>query len=80
MTKKKLWDAIDGLMAYDMGATCSGIKDDDLKARVVEELNAMEPTARRRFVTRFHDSLGPEYDLEAVRELLDWLVDVGVHT
>lgn len=40
MTDDELRDALDGLYAYDGGATDSGIRDENLRARCKEELKA----------------------------------------
>ena len=38
MTDDELRRALDGLYAYDNGAVSSGIRDEDLRARVIREL------------------------------------------
>lgn len=38
MNDDELWDALDGLYAYDMGAIDSGIHDEALRERVKTEL------------------------------------------
>jgi hypothetical protein len=42
----ELFDAIDGLMAYDYGAVDSGIHDEVLRARVIEKLQAVAADGR----------------------------------
>jgi hypothetical protein len=50
MTDEELRDALDGLHAYDEGATDSGIRDEDLRERCKAALREREadPQARRR--------------------------------
>ena len=76
MDNKKLFDAIDGLMAYDVGATDSGIKDDALKEEVKTYLH--ESDYAGEYILQFvHERLKPEggCTIEDVVELLDWLRD-----
>lgn len=76
MDNKKLFDAIDGLMAYDLGAADSGIKDDDLKEEVRAYLHGSEH-ASEHLLTFIHERLKTEHGhtLGDVVELLDWLRD-----
>jgi hypothetical protein len=39
MTDDELWDALEGIYAYDMGCVDSGIHDEALKRRCREELD-----------------------------------------
>ena len=48
MTEEELWDALLGLMAYDLGATDSGIHDENLRARVKAELVRLDTEAEAR--------------------------------
>lgn len=75
MTDKELvelWDAIDGLFAYDSGFTDAGIKDERLRAWVKEVINDPEFGARRlaEFAKRY---LEPPYGLSDLKEFIDWL-------
>ena len=49
MTDDELRDALDGLFAYDEGATDSGIHDEDLRARCVRELQGRPRGAHESF-------------------------------
>ena len=40
MTNEELVDALDALMAYDLGATDSGIHDEGLRERCIDQLQA----------------------------------------
>ncbi len=62
MTEAELWDALDGLMAYDLGATDSGIHDEDLRARVKAELLRLDTEAEARARARRED--GDHYAAE----------------
>lgn len=41
MTDAELFDALDGLFAYDTGATDSGIHDEALRLRALKELTPL---------------------------------------
>lgn len=81
MTDEELFDAIDGLHAYDDGATDSGIRDEALRQRVIEELradaasvpNSLVGPRLMRFV-RTHYYLEP-YTLEDVAGFIEWLAE-----
>ncbi len=79
-----LFKAIDALMAYDIGATDSGISDPDLRSAVVKFLNGLEDENRRKTLDRFAaryfttEAIEGGYGIGAVKELIDWLEAVGV--
>lgn len=82
MTDDEVLDALDGLMAYDQGATDSGIHDEALRGRVSEALEADDGAAGMRLLTRFvrerllsDDAMAQGYGLEDVRALFEWLSD-----
>jgi hypothetical protein len=70
VSDEELFNAIDGLFAYDMGATDSGVYDPVLRARVKIELRADLPACER--LTRFSQRLT---SLPDVVEFLRWLSD-----
>jgi hypothetical protein len=74
MTDEELWDALDGLFAYDMGCRSSGIKDDKLRDRVKAELEKdklrLSRIVRDRMLTE--NRLAQGYGLEDVKEFIDW--------
>jgi len=80
MTDKELFDALDGLMAYDGGATDSGIHDEALRARVKAHLHSLSDIDTNRVLGRFvrnvilsEQSIEEGYGIEDVKEFLDWL-------
>ncbi len=79
MTKRKLFDSIDGLWAYDTGCTDSGIHDEALRQKVIERLG--EPDGMSlltEFAYKLLRSRG--YSLADMKELIDWLNDrMGFH-
>lgn len=68
MTKKQLFDAIDGLFAYDTGCVSSGIKDEALRAKVREQLSTENLT---EFLRIYYYE--PGYDIEDVAAFIDWV-------
>jgi hypothetical protein len=52
VTEDELFDALDGLMAYDEGATDSGIHDEDLRERCKAELRRIRDTDGKTVVIR----------------------------
>jgi hypothetical protein len=78
MTYEQVRDAIDGLMAYDLDATDSGIKDEALRARVKAWLHDAPDTLVMSWLTDYAHDLtgsGSQYTLEDVRALIEWLRD-----
>ena len=76
MDTEELFDALDGLMAYDLGCTDSGIHDELLRAKVKEELKkraSVEQDLLRLFVERLTPDKG--YGISDVKEFISWLDD-----
>lgn len=72
--KRKLPEILDALMAYDDGATDSGIHDEQLRTRALEYLVSLSPQARAVEVERFLDLYRNEdYDQEDVDESREWI-------
>lgn len=66
-----LFDALDGLLAYDVGATDSGIHDEALRQRVTDHLADL-PDAERAALVR--DFIGDQGYRDADEdEFLKWL-------
>lgn len=78
MTEAELLDKLDGLKAYDSGATDSGIKDDAFKAEVVQrdDINVL----LRKLLLRY---LGNDArTIEDAKSFLEWVEDdwgLGLH-
>lgn len=79
MTEKDLFDALDGLYAYDTGCTDSGIHDEVLRARTFAHLRAMHPDEFRVTLGRFlresfltEQRLAQGYGPEDVESFLRW--------
>jgi hypothetical protein len=80
LTQAELYAALDGLMAYDLGATDSGIHDERLRARVKDQLQALSEEEFRFTISRFvrdaclaEDQLAAGYGIEDVRDFINWL-------
>ena len=82
MTDEELFDALDGLHAYDGGAIDSGLHDEALRLRVKDEIwKDLNPPAlftprlarlvRDRMLNE--ESLAQGYGLEDVSEFIRWL-------
>jgi hypothetical protein len=80
LNTERLYENIDGLFAYDTGCTDSGIKDEELRERVKYNLNVMEDTEFRLFISRYireyylsESSLENGYGIEDVSTFIKWL-------
>lgn len=78
MDKEKLFDALDGLFAYDGGATDSGIHDESLRKEVfdfIREEAKRESTFHPSILTEFvkQHYADPPYGLEDIKEFIEWL-------
>lgn len=79
MTEAELFEAMDGLMAYDHGATDSGIHDEQLRARVIAQVSALSPGERRVVLSRFVRSYLTDemiiqgYGWEDARSAANWI-------
>jgi len=75
MNKSDLFNALDGLFAYDVGCTDSGIHDEALRAKVIATLHAGEDGANRLLweflVTRYRPEDG--YTIEDAKEFIRWI-------
>ncbi len=85
MNKEALFDALDGLSAFDHGCTDSGIHDDVLKARVRKYMRALSSDEYRALVSEFLVSmfLSPErveqgYGPEDAMMFMEWCEDEGI--
>lgn len=83
MTDDELRRALDGLYAYDSGSVGSGIRDEGLRARVVEELRQRrelgswrEQLARLvREMWLSEEAIEQGYGTEDAMHFCDWLED-----
>lgn len=66
-----LREAVDALFAYDMGATDSGIKDEDLKKEVEISLNTLSINELQNFINTMYKA--PCYGEEDKEELIRWM-------
>lgn len=80
MDKPKLFEALDGLMAYDTGCTDSGINDESLKVEVKDYLNSFDENEFRLVITEFvriqfvsEAAVEKGYGIEDVNEFIQWL-------
>jgi len=78
MTDAELFDAIDGLFAYDTGCVDSGIHDETLRERVKRELEADCSASQlvgprlTAFARRYVEA---PYSLEDMASFIRWLAD-----
>lgn len=78
MTDEELFDALDGLFAYDTGCVDSGIHDEALRKRVKEELaKDVGPyqIVGPRLSAFAKTLLDPPYGLEDVANFIKWLAN-----
>lgn len=73
MTKEEVLSALDGLMAYDVGAVDSGIHDELLRKRVQEWLHADDARTTETLREWLRSLLEPPYGPEDVAEAIGWL-------
>ncbi len=80
MDKKQVFEALDGLFAYDSGCTDSGIHDEKLRSEVISHLNNLSETDLRILLSEFtreqfltDDALRRGYGIEDVGGFLEWL-------
>ncbi len=63
-------------MAYDHGATDSGIKDDDLKDQLKDYFGSLDLVQQSLFVMGFiHARMHPPYAVEDMLEFIAWCRD-----
>ena len=82
MKKEELFDALDGLYAYDTGCVDSGIKDELLKNKVNEYLIDLNETDFRLIMSEFireqfvsEEAIMQGYGISDVAAFIKWLSD-----
>ena len=76
-----LYEAIQALMAYDLGATDSGVKDDRLKEAIKKFFASLSDHDFRVIVSKYardyltDEMLASGYGLEDILEFVKWLND-----
>lgn len=85
MTYEELRDAIDGLSAYDGGASGSGICDEMLRGQVITQLDAMTGPEVDALLQRMVDNLFLTPDAQShgcgqgdADDLREWIMNQGV--
>jgi hypothetical protein len=80
LTEAELWDAMDGMHAYDTGCVDSGIRDEVLRHRVKVQMRGMPDDERRMMLARlFRDNyltdeaISQGYGLEDAADFWRWL-------
>jgi hypothetical protein len=79
-----LFDAIDALMAYDGGATDSGVSDEELRKAVREYLKSLSDDKRRRTLAKYarcllsDTALADGYGVDDVVRFAEWLEEMGI--
>jgi len=78
----QLGEALDALFAYDMGATDSGVHDDEMKDAIAEYMDSLTDRARSDLLCDhlIEHFVGPEarasgYGIEDAWHFLRWLQD-----
>jgi len=84
MTDEELYDAMEGLFAYDTGSIDSGIHNNELKRLVLERLHAMDDRTTRYTLGRFmrdryltEESMDRGYGPEDICAFITWLSEHG---
>lgn len=82
MDKDTLYDALDGLFAYDTGCVSSGIHDELLRQRVIAHLTALSDEERAATLGDFlrttytvESGFSEEDQGETAEEFFEWLSD-----
>lgn len=82
MKYEELKDALDGLIAYDEGATDSGIHDEGLRQRCQEYIRSLPPKEQRALVAKLTidmylspTALDAGYGPEDAKGFLEWMDD-----
>jgi hypothetical protein len=82
MDKTKLFDALDGLYAYDTGCTDSGIHNESLRKDAKTYLKGLSTDGFRILMTEFirqyfvsEKAVAKGYGIEDVRSFIEWLSD-----
>lgn len=80
MTFEEIKDALDGLSAYDGGATDSGIHDEVLRQKVQKHIQGLQEKERRILIAQIiketfltTSALEQGYGPEDVKDFLVWL-------
>jgi hypothetical protein len=75
-----LFDRLEGIFAYDRGATDSGIHDENLRAELIAELKTLTPDDDRLRLSRWlreaylsEEGLKMGYGWEDVVSFVEWL-------
>jgi hypothetical protein len=77
MDKEKLFNALDGLFAYDSGSVSSGIHEPGLKRDVMLYLlgqcgpHELYPDIAAEFLRDYY--LSPPYGIEDAKKFIEWL-------
>jgi hypothetical protein len=86
MNQNELFDALNGLFAYDTGCTDSGVKDETLRAKVVSYLNSLSEDEFRITLSIFireafvsEEAINEGYGIEDVKSFIEWM-DSHMHT
>lgn len=75
MSDGDLFEALDGLFAYDTGCVDSGIRDERLRTAVKAELTKDDAAGIRRLTEFAKRYMEPPYTLEDVASFIEWLRD-----
>lgn len=71
MNYAKLKDSLDGLFAYDKGATDSGIHDEELRQEVKRHLATLPDEEKKELADRIIEEFG--WGSEDSEEFFEWL-------
>jgi hypothetical protein len=80
MEQEEMARNIDGLFAYDTGATDSGIKDEHLRAKVINCMQNLSEDELRIFLSNYirerflsSSAIANGYGIEDVKAFIEWL-------
>ncbi|MNS95204.1 hypothetical protein D3C72_1294520 [compost metagenome] len=82
MNTKTLYDALDGMFAYDSGCVDSGINDRLLREAIKDYFFLLDSESSRLLLSRFireyfltEEKLAMQYGIEDVARFIGWLDD-----
>ncbi|QIW17175.1 hypothetical protein [Bacillus thuringiensis] len=80
MKKEQIFNALDGIYAFDTGSTDSGIKDEVLRQQVIDYLDSLDEDEFRIILSDFireyfvsYEAIKKGYGIEDVASFIKWL-------
>lgn len=80
MDYNDVFKSIDKLFAYDTGASDSGVKDENLRTKIIKYINKLSDDEFRIFMSTYirerfvsEDAIKNGYGIEDVKSFIEWL-------